>query len=206
MARGLGTSRRTGGLRGPTNRRAAVALLLVSMGLTTGALPAQAAAVPVPHGFQVMCQDHPAECRGGGASSIHYTTSVQVLLDKVNRRINASIIPVKNEVIDVWTINARRGDCEEYVLSKRHALIASGVPASALSIVYALRNGGGHAILAVHTDKGDFALDNMTSRIKPLWHTGYHLISMSGPNPRVWRWAGSPRLASRPASNPLAKG
>ena len=67
--------------------------------------------------------------------------------------------------------------------------IAAGLPASALSIVYALRNGGGHAILAVNTDKGSVVLDNKTSRIKPLHQTGYRLISMSGPNPLIWHRA-----------------
>ena len=71
----------------------------------------------------------------------------------------------------------------------RDALIAAGVPASSLSIVYALRHGGGHAILAVNTDKGSFVLDNMTSAIRKLGATGYKLISMSGPNPLIWHRA-----------------
>jgi predicted transglutaminase-like cysteine proteinase len=61
------------------------------------------------------------------------------------------------------------------------------VNASALSYVYALRNGGGHAILAVHTSGGSFALDNMSARVKPLNRTGYRIVSLSGPNPTVWR-------------------
>lgn len=168
---------------------------LIALGSTT---PATAgSAVPVPRGFQIMCIDHPSECRGGGAREVAYTERLSALMAKVNGQVNRRISPVRNEVIDVWSINASRGDCEEYVLAKRKALIAAGVPASALSIVYALRNGGGHAILAVHTDMGSYALDNMTARVKPLWNTGYKLVSMSGPNPRVWQRVPRTLLASK---------
>lgn len=170
--------------RGLTGRL--VSAMLAATMAVSAALPAEAAGVPIPHGFLVMCQDHPSECRGGGASSVKYTDKLFALLKRINARVNNGITPVRNEVIDVWSINATRGDCEEYVLAKRRALISAGIPASALSIVYALRNGGGHAILAIHTDRGDYVLDNMTGRIKPLWQTGYKLISMSGPNPLVW--------------------
>lgn len=170
-------------------------IVLVSVGMI---LPAFAgSAVPVPRGFQIMCIDHPAECRGGGANQVAYSTKLVALLQQVNGEVNRRIEPVGNETIDVWSVNVTRGDCEEYVLAKRRALINDGIPASALSIVYALRNGGGHAILAVHTSKGSFALDNKTGRIKPLYSTGYRLVSMSGPNPRVWQRLSRTLLASQ---------
>ncbi|MGV3490085.1 MAG: transglutaminase-like cysteine peptidase [Devosia sp.] len=176
-----------GGLVSRSNAwRLAISGAIFALLSLTAVTPAQAASVPVPRGFEIMCIDFPAECRGGGASQVPYDAKLQALLQKVNAKVNRSISPVKNEVIDVWSINVTKGDCEDYVLAKRRALISAGVPASALSIVYALRNGGGHAVLAVHTDNGSYALDNMTAKIKPLWSTGYKLISMSGPNPRVW--------------------
>ena len=153
---------------------------------TTMAASPILAAVPVPKGFVNMCLDHPAECRGGGPSMVHYSAALRSKLDAVNRRVNSRIRPVRKEVIDVWSINVDRGDCEEYVLAKRRALINAGVPASALSIVYALRHGGGHAVLAIHTDHGTLTLDNLSSRIKALSATGYKIISMSGPDPMVW--------------------
>lgn len=167
------------------------------LSMATVAPATAGSAVPVPRGFQIMCIDHPAECRGGGSKQVAYNSKLAGLLDKVNAQVNRRITPVPNEVIDVWSVNVTRGDCEEYVLAKRKALIASGVPASALSIVYALRNGGGHAILAVHTDKGSFALDNKTGRVKSLYSTGYKLVSMSGPNPKVWTRVSRTRLASK---------
>ena len=148
-----------------------------------------AGTVPVPQGFRLMCLDHPAECRGGGAAVVPYSERLMALVERTNRRVNAAIVSRPDELMDVWTINAKIGDCEDYVLAKRDALIAAGVPASSLSIVYALRNGGGHAVLAVNTDRGSFVLDNTTSAIKKLTETGYKLISMSGPNPLIWHRA-----------------
>lgn len=113
------------------------------------------------------------------------TEKLQETLERVNRQVNASIKPVRDER-DMWQVGVSQGDCEEYVLAKRRALIRAGVPASSLSIVYALRNGGGHAILAVHTNRGYLALDNMSKTIKPLRSTGYRIVSMSGPDPKVW--------------------
>jgi predicted transglutaminase-like cysteine proteinase len=169
-----------------TGTKSAVALLLA---LVMGGLASPALAeVPVPTGFKVMCVLHAAECRGGGAKSVKLTDELMELLERVNAEVNSSIAPVRESAErDVWTPGASRGDCEEYVLAKRRALIRNGIPASALSYVYALRNGGGHAILAVHTSGGSFALDNMSGRVKPLGRTGYRIVSLSGPDPTVWR-------------------
>jgi predicted transglutaminase-like cysteine proteinase len=167
---------------------AAGVLFMIAAAAASATTPAAAssAAVPVPSGFLYMCRHHPAECRGGGVPIVHYSSGLMATITQVNLQVNKRIRPRKNEPIDIWSLNVTVGDCEDYVLAKRHDLIRKGVPASALSIVYALRNGGGHAILAVHTDAGTFALDNMTASIKPLTGTGYRLISMSGPNPMVW--------------------
>lgn len=174
-----------GAARAAARLLSSLAVAVVLAGALGG--PAMAdGSVPVPRGFKLMCMDFPAECRGGGAKEVKYNSTLAALLQKVNADVNRRIKPIKNEVIDVWSINVTSGDCEDYVLAKRRALISAGVAASALSIVYVKRNGGGHAILAVHTDKGSFALDNMSRRIKPLTDTGYKLVSMSGPNPMVW--------------------
>lgn len=160
----------------------------IVLALSTG-LPATPilADVPVPTGFQVMCVLHASECRGGGAGKVEMTDELMAILKGVNADVNARIKPVRETDRDVWSPGATRGDCEEYVLAKRRALIRKGIPASALSFVYALRNGGGHAVLAIHTDAGSFVLDNMTAKIKPLGRTGYRIVSMSGPDPKVWR-------------------
>ena len=161
---------------------AVAALLALGAGIAT----AVAGEVPVPSGFRYLCEDYPQECRGGGARWVALTEELLGQIKGINSQVNRSIKPVPFEPIDIWTPNASRGDCEDYVLAKRQALIRLGIPASALSYVYALRNGGGHAVLAVHTDHGTLVLDYMNSTIRPLERTGYQIVSMSGPDPRVW--------------------
>lgn len=169
--------------------RIAAAGVAAAVGLISGSPISAAPSAPIPKGFRLMCEDHPSECRGGGASKVAYTPKLAKLIRYVNLEVNSAITPEPDQLMDVWTINAKKGDCEEYVLAKRRALVSSGVPASSLRIVYALRHGGGHAILAVHTNKGDFVLDNKTSAITTLDRTGYKIVSMSGPNPLIWHRA-----------------
>ena len=161
-----------------------VVLLILSFWLS--ALPANAGSAIVPRGFQTFCAANPSECRGGGADSVAYDDALMAQLKTVNAKVNAAIKPVKSEAGDVWSLNVSKGDCEDYVLAKRHALIKAGMPASALSIVYALARGEGHAVLGVHTDRGIYVLDNLNKSIRPIGSTGYKIISMSGPNPKVW--------------------
>ena len=79
------------------------------------------------------------------------------------------------------------GDCEDYVLAKRHALIASGLPPSALRIAYVVTSAQeGHAILVVKTNDRDLVLDNLSSVVRPLDESGYQIVSMSGSDPLVW--------------------
>ena len=57
------------------------------------------------------------------------------------------------------------GDCEDYVLLKRRMLMQAGWPRQALLItVVRDKQGDGHAVLTVKTDKGEFILDNQNDR------------------------------------------
>jgi predicted transglutaminase-like cysteine proteinase len=174
-------------IAGPVARRQLVGGVVVFMlSLLMAAAPASAAQAIVPKGFQAFCAANPSECKGGGASSVTYSQDLVAQLKAVNAKVNASIKPVKSEKGDVWSLNVSTGDCEEYVLAKRKALIRAGMPASALSIMFVLANGEGHAVLGVQTDKGLYVLDNLNRSIKPIGSTGYKIISRSGPNPKVW--------------------
>lgn len=141
-----------------------------------------------PLGYQLMCLKTPSECKGGGAASVKATTDVMSQLKSVNSKVNRSIRP-RNDAggADVWSVNATSGDCEDYALTKRRALIKAGLPASSLRIAYVkTRSGEDHAILVVKTSKGDYALDNLNASIRPLSQTGYRVISQSGANPMKW--------------------
>jgi predicted transglutaminase-like cysteine proteinase len=134
-----------------------------------------------------MCLASPQYCQGGGAHSIVAGPEVMAVLVRINGNVNRSIRPRNDVAGDVWSVNVSEGDCEDYVMTKRQQLINAGFPASALRIAAVKTRGGiDHAILVVRTDRGDFALDNLTNAIKPLSQTGHRLISMSGADPRRW--------------------
>ena len=137
-----------------------------------------------PVGFQIFCLSHPGHCRGGGASEVRLTEALMSTLGAVNVRVNRAIRP-RDESTDVWSIGVTSGDCEDYVLAKRAMLIGMGVPASALRIAIAnTRQGIGHAVLIVRTDRGDLVLDNMTSQILPSDGTSLRWVAMTGDNGR----------------------
>jgi predicted transglutaminase-like cysteine proteinase len=140
-----------------------------------------------PLGYQLMCLKTPAECQGGGTAKVVVTSDVMATLKRVNAHVNRSIKPRNDAGADLWTASASSGDCEDYVLAKRRALIKAGVPSSSLRIAYVkTKTGVGHAILVVKTNGKDLVLDNLTATIKPLSQSGYRIVSMSGANPRNW--------------------
>lgn len=140
-----------------------------------------------PLGYQLMCLKTPDECKGGGSAKVTVTADLMGTLKRVNSHVNRTIKPRHDSGADVWSASASAGDCEDYVLAKRRALIGAGVPASSLRIAYVkTRKGEGHAILVVKTNGKDLVLDNLTQTIRPLSQTGYRIVSMSGANPRSW--------------------
>jgi predicted transglutaminase-like cysteine proteinase len=169
-------------------RRLAVVVFAV---LLSGALvslsPGALARNNAPLGYQLMCLKTPAECKGGGASTVKASDETLALLKRVNSSVNGAITPRGDGAADVWNASVTAGDCEDYVLAKRRALIKAGLPSSSLRIAYVeTASGEGHAILVVKTSRGDFVLDNLNPSVRPLSKAGYRIISMSGANPRDW--------------------
>lgn len=139
--------------------------------------------VSVPIGHVEFCKSHVSECSIN--ASFEQTTPLteagwQELL-AVNHQFNSSIVPVSDtdlyRVNEFWTYPTGYGDCEDYVLAKRRALIERGwAPSTLLISVVREANGEGHAVLMVRTDRGDLILDNQAALIK-LWNdTPYHYI------------------------------
>jgi predicted transglutaminase-like cysteine proteinase len=142
--------------------------------------------VSAPLGFLVFCVRYPAQCRSSGQGEIALDNGLMARLQSVNRSVNRSIRP-QNDRGDVWEVNVRVGDCEDYALTKRARLIEMGLPVGALRIATArTRSGAGHAVLVVRTDRGDLVLDNLTNTIRPWNETGLRWVAMSGANPRRW--------------------
>jgi len=141
-----------------------------------------------PLGFQIFCVKNPRECKSSSRKKIGYSASLMRLASQVNSRVNRSIRARNDRGPDTWTLNARVGDCEDYVLSKRSMLVKAGVPSGALRIATATTSRGiGHAVLVIRTNRGDFVLDNRMNSIK-LWNkTDLRMIAMSGANPKRWK-------------------
>lgn len=104
------------------------------------------------------------------------------LLTRVNDSVNRAIAPRDDietyGVSDYWATplesGVRYGDCEDYVLEKRHQLMAAGLPTDALSIAVVLTDKDEtHAVLVVATSTGDYVLDNRTPWILPWAQTAY---------------------------------
>lgn len=114
----------------------------------------------------------------------------------VNNGANTRIAytPDRNQYArsDYWNeapaAGAARGDCEDYVLTKRRELIASGVSPDALSVaIVETPRGESHAVLVMATRDGDYVLDNLNPRIVRWDQTGYRWVSRQAPG-AVFDW------------------
>ncbi|MFN3513204.1 MAG: transglutaminase-like cysteine peptidase [Phenylobacterium sp.] len=131
-----------------------------------------------------------------GEHRIALTPETLRLLDQVNREVNRAIAPAPDlaagRPADVWSLplthGGGSGDCEDYVLEKRRALKAAGVPAKALSIAVARTPAGEtHAVLLVATDRGELVLDNRSQWIAPWAQVGYRWVKRQAPgDPGTW--------------------
>ena len=168
---------------------ASTAGMAVAGSMATGGYTSQ------PIGHYDFCKLNPRECsitpidRG----PLLMNKSVWSMLSTVNASMNRALKPVsdfeQHGKDEVWSYpTAGIGDCEDYVLEKRRALKQRGVSLSNLLItVVRKRDGEGHAILTVRTDKGDFVLDNLNDDIKPWRETGYQFLKrQSQRDPRAW--------------------
>ena len=147
-----------------------------------------------PYGFVRFCEVQQEECAAGIIDDARFQATPERLseLDDVNRTVNHDIEPATDMEIygvnELWTLPAKRGDCEDFALLKRHRLIERGWPAGALlmTVVRDEKNEG-HAVLTARTSQGDFVLDNKVESVR-LWNqTPYHFVMrQSYLDPKVW--------------------
>jgi predicted transglutaminase-like cysteine proteinase len=106
--------------------------------------------------------------------------------------VNTAVAPVTDldqyNVEEYWTYPRLAGDCEDYVLAKRRALMNQGWAASTLLIaVVRQQTGAGHAVLLARTDRGDLVLDNQDGDIHVWNETPYrYLKRQSQADSGVW--------------------
>jgi predicted transglutaminase-like cysteine proteinase len=136
-----------------------------------------------PIGHYEFCLTHREECavKASGEERIQLTAERWNELVAVNNGVNTRIVPATDEELygrpEFWTYPSGRGDCEDMVLLKRRILEGKGWPTGSLLItVVRQRNGDGHAVLTVLTDRGDLVLDNLEPHILVWSETGYQYV------------------------------
>lgn len=215
--------------RKATRRKAWIgAGLLAAAMIWTGAAAASPLAVtrlanPVPKSTRILigthmlgpmaairfCLDNPRQCRVGDADDgdgIELTAQRWEELGVINRTVNHTIAARPDIGADVWSLDVEAGDCDDYAVQKRHALIARGWPMRAVTLAVVKARGEHHLVAVARTDQGDFVLDNLTDRVLPWARTGHRFVMVSAPaDLRLWHAvAGSAAPAPRRPRDPAA--
>lgn len=114
----------------------------------------------------------------------------------INTKINRALPPQSDAATwgteDYWAIpsdvDASAGDCEDYVLEKRKALLKAGFAAASLNIaLVSTPTGETHAVLLVATRDGEFVLDNLSPWVRP-WHVTPYAWRTRQVNGEAFRW------------------
>lgn len=155
----------------------------------------------VPYGWVDFCRRYRGECPDDTLPTQNIEFAVKTLkqIERINSWVNHSIKPISDSdhwgVVDRWDYpNDGMGDCEDYALLKRKMLIEEGFPRQALLItVVKEKNGEGHAILTIKTNRGEFVLDNMSDEVRPWTRAPYRFVKrQSQENPNMWVAVGAP--------------
>lgn len=148
-----------------------------------------------PLGWTQFCAENQTECRSGTSAAISVVLNEKLWREllKINHHFNQAIEAVTDQVQygtpEYWTYaKSGKGDCEDYVLEKRRELARRGWPLSSLLITVVLdKEGGGHAVLTVITDRGELILDNQTNLILPWSQSELTFIKRQSPSdPNAW--------------------
>jgi predicted transglutaminase-like cysteine proteinase len=167
-------------------------------------------AARAPAGWSQFCAEYAPECDTTelAARDVALTSQAWNELVRLNRWVNETITPLTD--VEHWGVSERwnypddgYGDCEDYVLLKRKTLMQAGWPRQALLVtVVRDKQGDGHAVLTVKTDKGEFILDNQTEEIQLWSETEYRFVKrQSQTDPNVWIALGDSRPAAATATS-----
>ncbi|OAP34412.1 transglutaminase [Sinorhizobium glycinis] len=181
-----------------------IAKTIAAAALMAGLLAGPALALPAnmtvggstnpPVGHYEFCKSHSSECSltGPDRGPTVLTREGWKKILEVNYEVNQAVTPMTDMEIhgveEEWSYPDVIGDCEDYVLLKRRKLIESGFsPADLLITVVLQPNGDGHAVLTVRTDRGDFILDNMRSKVL-LWSETEYTFLKRQSSENAGRW------------------
>lgn len=152
--------------------------------LSNPAFAPASGATSIPVGADDFCRRVPQACRPD-ARVVEVETLSQKSWDQlvaINDNVNATITPETDQdnykQVEYWTYPTDgAGDCEDIALEKQRQLVAAGWdPSTLLMTVVRERDGNGHAVLMVRTDRGDLILDNQVGRVLLWKDTNYEYI------------------------------
>ncbi|WP_223385538.1 transglutaminase-like cysteine peptidase [Oricola cellulosilytica] len=137
-----------------------------------------------PYGHVAYCRGRASDCRAHGGSGRLAPSRMQ-MLQSINTSVNRAIKPVSDSKLygrrEVWSFPTDAGDCEDYVLAKRAALLRNGYKPGDLLIAVGRKRGEAHAVLVVRTVDGDFVLDNMEDQVMPVRRAGMRFSKIQSP-------------------------
>lgn len=146
-----------------------------------------------PVGHYEYCEQNKSDCQISSFSKrpMHLSTARWNEMVEANTYANAAIKPVTDLQLygkeEHWQMPVNYGDCEDYAILKRKWLMQQGWSASSLLVtVVRQKNGEGHAVLTVRTDRGDFILDNLKEEIKQWNQTDYTYLKRVSPFHSGW--------------------
>lgn len=142
-----------------------------------------------PIAYVIFCLKNTDQCeKGKDHDRVDLDADTWALLQTVNGEVNARIAPDPAKGTLDWSVSATVGNCNDYAVQKRKALIEKGLSPSALSLSVVITPWGeGHLVLTVRTDRGDYVLDNLRPSILAWDRTGYRFNSVqSAGDPEVW--------------------
>lgn len=153
--------------------------------------PVSEAGGAYPPGFTRFCEERPTDCLPSEAAEISFA-KWQGTIESVNAAVNRAITYKLDENQpsgDLWTIEPKTGDCDDYAITKMHRLLKAGVPRGAMRMAFAFQfEDIPHMMLLVDTDEGLLALDNRSDEIIEIEQ--YILSGLSvqdASDPKLWR-------------------
>jgi predicted transglutaminase-like cysteine proteinase len=209
--------------RALARRRAAVSTIFAAAFLAVTSVAANAAGLYMtvgahtpgpPIGWVQFCQTYKGVCDTKPLPPVDVVLDEKAwsALQQVDEWVNHHIKPMTDMdhygMIQWWRYpDDGAGACHSYALLKRRLLMQGGWPRQALlmTIVHE-RDGEGHAVLTVVTDRGDFILDNLTDSILLWSKTPYSYYKrQSQGDPNTWVWLGGTRSSDATSSIPPHK-
>lgn len=169
-------------------------ILLPAGGMASGLSMQTGRLTSQPIGHYEFCKQFASECKpvNGSGAAPKVTDHGWDVIREINRAVNFSVMPRTDLELfgkeEVWTYPDVAGDCEDYVLLKRHMLIERGFSAAdTLITVVRKPDGEGHAVLTLRTSEGDFVLDNLVDDVKNWRDTPYSYLKRQASN-NSGRW------------------